>query len=71
MPLIASTERSISSIPFGSRIAVTEIELCQITVQVLLAAMLIDTAHTALEYREEALKIVGHAGLAIFDYDIN
>jgi hypothetical protein len=40
-------------------VAVSEIALCQISMQVLLAAMLVDAFHAALEHGKEALRGVG------------
>jgi hypothetical protein len=48
-------------------IAVAEIKFVQVTLQVLLAAMLIRTPHPALEHPEEALNRVGrHVASRIF-----
>ena len=46
-------------------VAVAKIELGEIAVQVLLAAMLVDALHPAFEDREEALDGVGRGDAAI------
>ena len=43
----------------GDTVAVAEIELCQIALQMLLAAMLVDATHPALEDRKEAFDRIG------------
>lgn len=49
-------ERALVIIHSGRNpVRVTEIEFCQIAVQMLLATMLVDPAHAALEDRKEAL----------------
>ena len=62
MPLIAARVRSMSLKPSADAVIVAVVELGKIPMQMLLFAMLINAAHSALEDREIAFRRIGVDG---------